>query len=145
MRSAAQECGLSFYPLLAQNLVSARWQVVDFVQGTPQKPCVDSRRNPTLEQTYFRLGSQKTIAPRLPTVQNAHGNTFRTAFRVAAFSTVHSRYLIRGQNRYPKPMREIPIKRNGQRSKTRSSRCLWRVRLEFGDVPTAATRIGATV
>jgi hypothetical protein len=38
---------------------------------------------------------------------------------------------------------EIPIRRNGQRSKARSSRCLRRVRLEFGDVPTAATRTGA--
>jgi hypothetical protein len=106
---------------------------------------VNSRLNPTLEQTSFRLGSLGTIAAQLPIFQNADGNAFRTTFRVADFGTVHSRYLIRGQNRYPKPMTEIAIKRNGQWSKTRSSRCLRRVRLEFGDVPTAATRIGATV
>ena len=111
---------------------------------TPES-CVDSKLNPTLEQTSFRLGSLGTIAAQLLTFQNADGNTFRTPFRVADFGTVHSRYFFTGQNRYPKPMTEIANKRNGQWSKTRSSRCLRRVRLEFGDVPTAATRIGAIV
>jgi hypothetical protein len=59
------------------------------------------------------------------------------------FSTVHSRYLIRGQNRYAKPMTEIPIKRNGQKSNARCSRLLRRLTLEFGNVSTAATRTGA--
>jgi hypothetical protein len=66
-------------------------------------------------------------------------------FRWQPFTTVHSRYLIRGQNRYAKPMTEIPIKRKGQKANARRSRFLRRVRLEFGDVPTAATRIGAIV
>jgi hypothetical protein len=66
--------------------------------------------------------------------------------RVTAFGgAVHSRYLIRGQNSDTKPTTEIPMKRYGQKSNARRSRCLRRLRLEFGSVPTAATRIGAIV
>jgi hypothetical protein len=73
---------------------------MDTPEPTPE-PYVDSRLNPTLEQTSFRLGSPATIAAQLPTLQNVHGDTFRTQFRPAAFSTVQSRDLIRGQNITP--------------------------------------------
>jgi hypothetical protein len=63
---------------------------------------------------------------------------------VAAFSFVHGRYLIRGQNRHAKPITENPMKRYGQKLNARC-RCLRSLRLEFGTVPTAATRIGAIV
>jgi hypothetical protein len=59
--------------------------------------------------------------------------------------TVFTDYLIRGQNRYAKPLTEIPMKRYGQKSNARRSRCLRRLGLEFGTVPITATRIGAIV
>jgi hypothetical protein len=78
--------------------------------------------------------------------QNEGSCTFILSFcGVTAFSPVHSHCLIRGQNRYAKPMPEIPRKRYGQMSNARCSRCLEGLRLEFGSVPTAVTRIRAIV
>jgi hypothetical protein len=46
---------------------------------------------------------------------------------------------------YAKPMTEMPRKRYGQKANGRFRRSLRRLRLEFGGVPTAVTRVGAIV
>ena len=58
--------------------------------------------------------------------------------------TAFTDYLIRGQNMYAKPRTEMPMKRYGQKTNAQC-RCLRRLGLEFGGVPTAVTRIGTIV
>jgi len=63
---------------------------------------------------------------------------------IYAWVTAFTDYLIRGQNMYAKPRTEMPMKRYGQKTNAQC-RCLRRLGLEFGGVPTAVTRIGTIV